>query len=80
MLSNIQEIKARKGIVIAVASEGDKVIAHHSNHVIYIPKAKEIFSPLLTVVPLQLLAYYIAAKRGCDIDQPKNLAKSVTVE
>ncbi|MBL7084806.1 MAG: glutamine--fructose-6-phosphate transaminase (isomerizing), partial [Candidatus Omnitrophica bacterium] len=80
MLSNIQEIKARKGIVISVASVGDKLISHHSNHVIYIPKVRNLFSPLLTVVPLQLLAYYIAAKRGCDIDQPKNLAKSVTVE
>ncbi len=80
MLSNIQEIRARKGIVISVATVDDKRIPHHSNHVIYIPKVKELFSPLLTVVPLQLLAYYIAAKRGCDIDQPKNLAKSVTVE
>lgn len=80
MLSNIQEIKARRGIVISVASEGDELVSHHSNHVIYIPKVRELFSPLLTVVPLQLLAYYIAAKRGCDIDQPKNLAKSVTVE
>lgn len=80
MLSNIQEIKARKGIVISVAWEGDKFVPHHSNHVIYIPRVNELFSPLLTVVPLQLLAYYIAAKRGCDIDQPKNLAKSVTVE
>lgn len=80
MLSNIQEIKARRGIVISVASEGDALVAHHSNHVVYIPKAEELFSPLLTVIPLQLLAYYIAEKRGCDIDQPKNLAKSVTVE
>jgi glucosamine--fructose-6-phosphate aminotransferase (isomerizing) len=80
MLSNIQEIKARRGIVISVASAGDELIPHHSNHVIYIPKVKEIFSPLLTVVPLQLLAYHIAVKRGCDVDQPKNLAKSVTVE
>ncbi|NQS99658.1 MAG: SIS domain-containing protein, partial [Candidatus Omnitrophica bacterium] len=80
MLSNIQEIKARKGIVISVATVGDKLIPHHSNHVIYIPKVKELFSPLLTVIPLQLLAYYISVKRGCDVDQPKNLAKSVTVE
>jgi len=80
MLSNIEEIKARKGIVISVASEGDKLVPNHSNHVIYIPRVRELFSPFLTVVPLQLLAYYIAAKRGCDIDQPKNLAKSVTVE
>ena len=80
MLSNIEEIKARKGIVISVASVNDELIPHHSNHVIYIPKVRKSFSPFLTVVPLQLLAYYIAAKRGCDIDQPKNLAKSVTVE
>ncbi len=80
MLSNIQEIKARRGIVISVATRADRLIAHHSNHVIYIPRVRELFSPLLAVVPLQLLAYYIAAKRGCDIDQPKNLAKSVTVE
>lgn len=80
MLSNIQEIRARRGIVISVATAGDKLIPHHSNHVIYIPRIKELFSPLLTVVPLQLLAYHIAVKRGCDVDQPKNLAKSVTVE
>lgn len=80
MLSNIEEIKARKGIVISVATEGDKFISHHSNHVIYLPRINPVFSPFLTVVPLQLLAYYIAAKRGCDIDRPKNLAKSVTVE
>ncbi|MFC1632267.1 glutamine--fructose-6-phosphate transaminase (isomerizing) [Candidatus Omnitrophota bacterium] len=80
MLSNIQEIKARRGIVISVATLGDQLVAHHSNHVICIPKVKELFSPLLTVIPLQLLAYYIAVKRGCDVDQPKNLAKSVTVE
>ncbi len=80
MLSNIEEIKARRGIVISVASEGDKLIAHHSNHVVYIPRVREFLSPLLTVLPLQLLAYYIAVKRGCDVDQPRNLAKSVTVE
>ncbi|MBN3039056.1 MAG: glutamine--fructose-6-phosphate transaminase (isomerizing) [Candidatus Omnitrophica bacterium] len=80
MLSNIQEIKARKGIVISVASAGDELVPHHSNHVVYIPKVEEIFSPALTVIPLQLLAYYIAVKRDCDVDQPKNLAKSVTVE
>jgi glucosamine--fructose-6-phosphate aminotransferase (isomerizing) len=80
MFSNIQEIKARRGIVISVASEGDNLVSHHSNHVIYIPRVRELFSPLLTVLPLQLLAYYIAVKRGCDVDQPKNLAKSVTVE
>lgn len=80
MLSNIQEIKARKGIVISLATAGDQLVPHHSNHVVYLPPTDELFSPLLTVIPLQLLAYYIATKRGCDVDQPKNLAKSVTVE
>jgi glucosamine--fructose-6-phosphate aminotransferase (isomerizing) len=80
MLSNIQEIKARRGIIIAIASEGDKLVKHHAEHIIYVPETEEIFSPLLTVIPLQLLAYHIAVKRGCDVDQPKNLAKSVTVE
>ncbi|MDD3906021.1 MAG: glutamine--fructose-6-phosphate transaminase (isomerizing) [Candidatus Omnitrophica bacterium] len=81
MLSNIQEIKARGGIVIAIVTEGDKEILHHSvNYVIEIPKVDELFSPLLVVIPLQLLAYYVAKKFGYDIDQPRNLAKSVTVE
>jgi len=81
MLSNIQEIKARNGIVIAVVTEGDKEILHHSiNYIIEIPKIDELFSPLLVVIPLQLLAYYVAKKFGHDIDQPRNLAKSVTVE
>jgi len=81
MLSNIQEIKARNGIVIAVATEGDKEILHHNiNFLIEIPKVDELFSPLLVVIPLQLLAYYVAKEFGYDIDQPRNLAKSVTVE
>lgn len=81
MLSNIQEIKARGGIVIAIATEGDKDILHHSvNYLIEVPKAEELFSPLLVVIPLQLLAYYVAREFGYDIDQPRNLAKSVTVE
>jgi glucosamine--fructose-6-phosphate aminotransferase (isomerizing) len=80
MLSNIQEIKARHGIVISIASAGDRNIRHHSNHVIYVPGTEELFSPALVVIPLQLLAYRIAVRRGCDVDQPKNLAKSVTVE
>jgi len=81
MLSNIQEIKARGGIVIALVSEGDK-LAHADgiNYVIDIPRVPEIFSPALVVVPLQLLAYYVAREFGYDIDQPRNLAKSVTVE
>ncbi len=80
MISNIQEIRSRKGKIIAIASEGDKEIKELTREVIYIPKADEIFSPLLVVLPLQLLAYHIAVKRGCDVDQPRNLAKSVTVE
>lgn len=81
MLSNIQEIKARGGIVIAIATEGDREIIHHNvNYLIEIPKVEELFSPLLVVIPLQLLAYYVAREFGYDIDQPRNLAKSVTVE
>jgi glucosamine--fructose-6-phosphate aminotransferase (isomerizing) len=81
MLSNIQEIKARGGIIIAVATEGDKEILHHKvNYVLEVPKVAELFSPLLVAIPLQLLAYYVAKEFGYDIDQPRNLAKSVTVE
>ena len=79
-LSNIQEVTARSGRVIAVATEGDAVIAGLVEHVIHVPHAPELLSPLIEVVPLQLLAYYIAVRRGCDVDQPRNLAKSVTVE
>jgi glucosamine--fructose-6-phosphate aminotransferase (isomerizing) len=80
VLSNIQEIRARRGRVIAVASEGDTEIRKHADHVIEIPTTHPLLSPLLTVLPLQLLAYHMAVKRGCDVDQPRNLAKSVTVE
>lgn len=80
MISNIQEIKARKGKVIAIATRGDENIKQFADDVIYIPEVQEIFSPLLVAVPLQMLAYYTAVKRGCGIDKPKNLAKSVTVE
>lgn len=80
MVSNIQEIKARKGLVISVATEGDDDIVAHSRHVIYVPECYEPFSPIVVAVPLQLFAYYIAVNRGCDVDQPRNLAKSVTVE
>jgi glutamine---fructose-6-phosphate transaminase (isomerizing) len=79
-LSNIQEVTARSGRVIAVATEGDTTIGNLAEHVIYIPPAFELLSPLIEIVPLQLLAYYIAVRRGCDVDQPRNLAKSVTVE
>jgi len=80
MMSNIQEIRSRGGRLIAIATEGDTKIKELTPEIIYIPRQQEIFSPLLVALPLQLLAYHIAAKRGCDVDQPRNLAKSVTVE
>jgi len=80
MISNLQEIKARKGKIIAIATGGDEKIQEQTKEVIYIPKCSELFSPLLVALPLQLIAYHIAVKRGCDVDQPRNLAKSVTVE
>jgi len=79
-LSNIQEVTARSGRVIAIATEGDTTISSLVEHVLYIPPVIELLSPLVEIVPLQLLAYYIAVRRGCDVDQPRNLAKSVTVE
>jgi len=80
IVSNMQEVRARNGRIIAIANEGDEEIRSLAQHVIYVPATKKIVSPLLTVVPLQLLAYHIAVMRGCDVDQPRNLAKSVTVE
>jgi glucosamine--fructose-6-phosphate aminotransferase (isomerizing) len=80
IVSNIQEVKARNGIVIAVVTEGDDTIKKMANHVIEVPETPEYLSPLISVVPLQLLSYYIAVMRGCNVDQPRNLAKSVTVE
>jgi glucosamine--fructose-6-phosphate aminotransferase (isomerizing) len=80
ILGNIEEVKARGGIVIAVAAEGDKEIYEKADEVIPIPVTSEELSPILAVIPLQLLAYYTAVKRGCNVDQPRNLAKSVTVE
>ena len=80
MLSNVNEAKARGGRVIAVATEGDDHIAEVADHVVYVPRASPLISPILLAIPMQLLAYYIAVRRGCDIDQPRNLAKSVTVE
>ena len=79
-VSNLQEVKARDGIVITVVSEGDQLARGSSNHAIEIPAAPELLSPILEIIPLQLLAYHIAVRRGCDVDQPRNLAKSVTVE
>jgi glucosamine--fructose-6-phosphate aminotransferase (isomerizing) len=80
IVSNIQEVKARKGIIIAVISEGDTFIKNLADHVLEVPDTHVTFSPLLAVIPLQLLSYHIAVLRGCNIDQPRNLAKSVTVE
>jgi glutamine---fructose-6-phosphate transaminase (isomerizing) len=79
-MSNVKEVKAREGKVIALAVEGDEEIRNHVDHVLYVPQAPELVLPILEVVPLQLLAYHIAVRRGCDVDQPRNLAKSVTVE
>jgi glucosamine--fructose-6-phosphate aminotransferase (isomerizing) len=79
-LSNLKEVKARSGVVIALATEGDEDIKEAADHVLYIPPAPEELLPILEIVPLQLLAYHIAVRRGCDVDQPRNLAKSVTVE
>jgi glucosamine--fructose-6-phosphate aminotransferase (isomerizing) len=80
IISNMEEIKARNGRIIAIAFEGDEEVKKHADHVIYVPGVRKIFAPLITVIPLQLLAYHIAVLRGCSIDQPRNLAKSVTVE
>lgn len=80
VISNMQEVKARGGRIIAIATEGDEDIGRHADHVIYLPEVSRAVSPVLSAVPLQLLAYYIAVARGCDVDQPRNLAKSVTVE
>jgi len=79
-MSNLKEVKARSGVVIALATEGDEEIKESADHVLYVPAAPEELSPILEIVPLQLLAYHIAVRRGCDVDQPRNLAKSVTVE
>jgi glutamine---fructose-6-phosphate transaminase (isomerizing) len=79
-ISNLKEVKARSGVVIALATLGDQEIHESADHVVYVPHAPEALSPILEIVPLQLLAYHIAVRRGCDVDQPRNLAKSVTVE
>jgi glucosamine--fructose-6-phosphate aminotransferase (isomerizing) len=78
--SNIQEVKARDGIVISIVTEGDTIARQASHSVVVVPAVPEILAPLLEIIPLQLLAYHIAVRRGCDVDQPRNLAKSVTVE
>lgn len=80
VVSNIQEIKARNGKIIAIVTKGDTIVKEMADHVIEIPETEEAFTPLLSTIPLQLLSYYIAVMRGCNVDQPRNLAKSVTVE
>ena len=80
VLSNIEEVKSRGGVVIAIATKGDKEIRKKVDHTLYIPENSYILTPLLAVIPLQLFAYYIADMRGCDVDKPRHLAKSVTVE
>ena len=80
IVSNIQEVKARKGPVIAIGTEGNTKLEKVADDVIYIPKSADFISPILSVIPLQLLSYHLAVKLGCDVDKPRNLAKSVTVE
>jgi glucosamine--fructose-6-phosphate aminotransferase (isomerizing) len=80
MISQIQQAKARNGAVIAVASDGDELVQGMADHVLWVPPCPWMLSPVVTVIPLQLLAYHIATIRGLDVDQPRNLAKSVTVE
>ena len=78
--SNIVEVKSRDGIIISVLTEGDTMSSKVSDHVIEVPRTSDLLGPILSIVPLQLLSYHIAVRRGCDVDQPRNLAKSVTVE
>jgi glucosamine--fructose-6-phosphate aminotransferase (isomerizing) len=80
ILSNMQEVVARKGRVLAIVSEGDTVVRQIAEHVIEVPHTSNFLCPLVSVIPLQLLAYHIAVSKGLDVDQPRNLAKSVTVE
>jgi glutamine---fructose-6-phosphate transaminase (isomerizing) len=80
IISNIEEVKARKGIIIAIASEGDENINSYADYILRVPKTAALFAPIINIIPLQFLSYYIAAARGCNVDQPRNLAKSVTVE
>nr|HPO60415.1 SIS domain-containing protein [Exilispira sp.] len=80
VLNNIKEVKARKGKVIAIATEDDDQIAENVDQVIYVPKTSPVLSPILNIIPFQLIAYYTAVRKGFDVDKPRNLAKSVTVE
>ena len=80
VMSNLEEIKARGGPVIAIAAEGDERILEVADDVIFVPRSEEYLQPIVTAIPLQLLSYHVAVARGCDVDKPRNLAKSVTVE
>ena len=80
MLANIEEVRARDGLLIALAHPGDRTIRDKAPHVLEVPASSELLNPIVMSVPLQLLAYHVAVRRGCDVDQPRNLAKSVTVE
>ena len=80
VVSNIQEVKARKGKIISIVSQGDTLVKEMSDYAIEIPRTEELLTPLVSCVPLQLLAYHVALLRGCDVDKPRNLAKSVSVE
>jgi glucosamine--fructose-6-phosphate aminotransferase (isomerizing) len=80
MMSNIEQVKAREGTVIAIGTEGDEELREKSDHVIYLPAFSDLLAPVLTSIPLQMFAYHVAVRRGCDVDQPRNLAKTVTVE
>jgi glucosamine--fructose-6-phosphate aminotransferase (isomerizing) len=80
VLNNVREVKSREGIIVSVAVEGDSELEEESDHVIFVPRTNDFLLPILEIVPLQLLAYQVAVLRGCDVDQPRNLAKSVTVE
>ena len=80
MRSNVEEVKARGGRIVALVSEGDEDIAALADEVIEIPQTPELLTPIVSAVPLQMLAYHVAVRRGCDVDQPRNLAKTVTVE
>jgi glucosamine--fructose-6-phosphate aminotransferase (isomerizing) len=80
MLSQVEQAKARGGVVMAVATDGDSLMPSKADHTLFVPEISWMLSPVLTVIPLQMFAYHIAVLRGCDVDQPRNLAKSVTVE
>ena len=80
IISNIEEVKSRKGKIISIVFKGDQEVRNISDYVIEVPETDEMFSPFVSIIPLQLLAYHVAVLRGCNVDQPRNLAKSVTVE